>query len=128
MKARTHYLKSLKAAKVKRFTHMEKAAWVIARLESKLEYSKRVHIGLPMRPFVSATDEKDQEAWESAFGGKVNVYTMGPNISPAFARTLRRMWEEGDLARIIRGNQDAKQYCQKTYYIDYTFKTWPLKD
>ncbi len=126
MKARTHYLKNLKAAKSKRFTHGEKRAWVMALLEKKWEFAKRVS-NPPGRPSICAVDEKDQEAWEAAFGGKTVIYTMGPNVSPAFARTLRRMWEEGDLSRLIGGNQDARQYNQKTYYIAYTFKTWPMK-
>jgi len=128
MKARTHYLEKLKSKNNKRHTHEEKASWVMSRLQGKLEYSKRVHVGNPMRPYVSSSDEDDQEAWKAAFGGKELVYTIGPNISPGFARTLRRMWMDGELARVTHGNQEAKRYGQKTYYVAYTFKSWPLKD
>ena len=127
MKARTHYLKSLKAANRKRHTYEEKRAWVLALLDKKLEASKRTHIP-PQRPRVCAMEPDDQEAWESAFGGKVAIYTLGPNVSPDFARTLRRMWMGGDLLRLVSGNQEARNYCQKTYSISYTIKTWPLRD
>jgi hypothetical protein len=127
MKARTHYLKGLKQRKRKRFTHEEKAAWVMARLEEKWQLAKRT-TNPPSRPTICAVDEEDQEAWEAAFGGKVIIYTIGPSVSPGFARTLRRMWEDGDLSRIVGGNQYARYYCQKTYYIAYTFKTWPIKE
>jgi len=111
--------------KQKRRTHAEKRAWVLARLNEKYERSKRMH-NPPMRPFVCAMEPDDQEAWEVSFGGNVRVYTLGPNVSPGFARTLRRMWMDGDLRRVVGGNQDARHNCQKTYYISYTFAKWPL--
>lgn len=105
--------------------HSEKRAWVLARLQAKYEQDCRTHYGQGSRPFVSGSDQEDQEAWHAEFGGKEVVYTLGPSVSPDFARTLRRMWREGDLARITRGNQDARYYCQKTYYVAYTPKLWP---
>jgi hypothetical protein len=104
--------------------YSDKRAWVLARLQAKYEHSSRTH-NPPQRPFICAMDEEDQKAWEAAFGGKVVYYTVGPKISPDFARTLRRMFVEGDLARVTGGNQDARYYCQKTYYISYTFRRWP---
>lgn len=103
----------------------EKRAWVLARLQAQYEQDCRTHCGQGSRPFISASDQDEQEAWHAAFGGKEIIYTLGPNISPDFARTLRRMYVAGDLARITRGNQDARQYCQKTYYVAYTPKRWP---
>lgn len=126
MESRTHYAKLVKETKRKRHAYEEKRAWVMARLDAKLEYSKRVHAGSPMRPRISATDEDDQTAWQASFGGKVVTYTLGPNVSPDFARTLRRMWLDGDLARGTAGNQDARNYGQKTYFVFYTYKTWPI--
>ena len=111
----------------KRHTHAEKRAWVLARLNEEWERSKRTH-NPPMRPYISGTDEEDQEAWEAAFGGSVKIYTLGPNVSPGFARTLRRMCRDGDLRRVIQGNQEARQYCQKTYHTSYTFAKWPLEE
>ncbi len=127
MRAYTHYQKQRKEAKRKRHAYEEKRAWVIALLMKRWDNEKRHNVP-PGRPFVCASDEEDQEAWEAAFGGKVVIYTLGPSISPDFARTLRRMFEDGDLARSTIGNQDARSYGQKTYCVSYTFKTWPLKD
>ena len=128
MRAYTHYQKQRKESKRKRHTYEEKRAWVLAWLDKQLEYSKRVHCGQPMRPWICAVEEETQEAWEKEFGGKVVIYTLGPNVSPDLARTLRRMWYDGDLVRSIIGNQEAKNYCQKTYCVSYSVKTWPLKD
>lgn len=109
----------------RRHTHAEKRAWVLARLMDKWEYSKRTS-SPACRPFICAIEEDDQAAWEAVFGGKVHIYTVGPNVSPDFARTLRRMWMEGDLKRSVIGNQDARYYAQKTYVISYAFAQWPL--
>lgn len=112
-------------SKRKRFTHAQKRAWVLGRLMEKWEKSKRTHIP-PMIPFICAVEEEDQEAWEAAFGGEVKIYTVGPNVSPGFARTLRRMWMDGDLRRAVIGNQEARSYAQKTYCISYTFAKNPV--
>ena len=108
----------------KRHTYEAKRAWVLARLQAQYEASCRTH-NPPQRPYITAIEEDEQAAWEAAFGGKVVYYTVGPKISPDFARTLRRMFKEGDLARSTGGNQDARYYCQKTYYISYTPRVWP---
>jgi hypothetical protein len=102
----------------------EKRAWVLNRLQAQYEYSCRVH-NPPDRPWISATDQDEQEAWHAEFGGKEVIYTMGPNVSPDFARTLRRMYADGDLVRVTNGNQDARSWGQKTYYVAYSFKDWP---
>lgn len=99
----------------------EKREWVLRRLQEKYDYSCRVH-SPPQTPWICAIDEEDQRAWQEEFGGQVKIYSMGPNVSPDFARTLRRMCDEGDLRRVVRGNQDARSYNQKTWYIDYTWK------
>jgi hypothetical protein len=108
-----------------RHTFAEKRAWVLSRLQSKYEQECRTHYGQGTRPFISGSDQDDQRAWNAAFGGKEVIYTIGPNVSPDFARTLRRMFKEGDLARVTGGNQEARHYCQKTYYVAYTPKKWP---
>lgn len=105
---------------MKRRSHAEKRTWVLARLTAKWEQSKRTCYP-PSRPFICAMSTDDQEAWEAEFGGKTLIYTIGPNVSPNFARTLRRMWCDGDLERAVVGNQEARFYAQKTYHICYTF-------
>ena len=112
---------------VRRYTHAEKREWILARLMEKWEYAKRTS-DPPCRPFVCTMEPDDQEAWEAKFGGKVDIYTIGPNVSSGFARALRRMWMDGDLKRSVNGNQEAKFYAQKTYYISYTFARWPLPE
>lgn len=109
---------------MKRHSYAEKRAWVLARLTEKWEREKRI-CSPPGHPFVSGMEEEDQEAWEAAFGGKVVIYTIGPNVSPDFARTLRRMWFDGDLKRSAVGNQDARGYSQKTYCVSYTLVQLP---
>lgn len=105
-----------------RHTFAEKRQWVLDRLSEKREYDRRVYSGYVLCPSISATDQEDQEAWVEAFGGKEKIYTMGPNVSPDFSRTLRRMFQAGDLVRTCQGNQDAKSYGQKTYYFAYMRK------
>ncbi len=89
-----------------RRTYAEKRAWVLGRLTAMWEDSCRTS-NPPLRPFICGMEPDDQEAWEAEFGGQVKIYTVGPNVSPDFARTLRRMWMEGDLARSVGGNQEA---------------------
>jgi hypothetical protein len=60
-------------------------------------------------------------AWSKEFHGRELQYTLGPNVSPDFARTLRRMYRDGLLVRATSGNQDARNYGQKMYYVAYTF-------
>lgn len=107
-----------------RHSHRSKREWVLARLEAKYAESCRTH-NPPQRPFICAVDEEDQAAWQERFGGYEVIYSLGPNVSPGFARTLRRMFKNGDLKRSLGGNQDARYYCQKTYYISYTLAQWP---
>lgn len=90
----------------KRHTYEEKRAWVLSLLEKKWEQNKRT-TSPPLRFSICAIE--DQEAWEAAFGGKTNIYTLGPNVSPDFARTLRRMWKDGDLSRLVGGNQESRR-------------------
>lgn len=108
-----------------RRTFAEKRAWVLRRLRERYEYSCRTS-NPPMTPIISASEQEDQEAWQKEFGGKEVIYTLGPNVSPDFAKTLRRMWLNGDLKRGTQGNQDARYYNQKTYYVFYSIHNWSL--
>jgi hypothetical protein len=113
-----------------RHSYAEKRAWIIKWLEDKRSHWERTHTGdTAIRQWICATDEDTQRAWEAAFGGKTHIYTIGPSVSPGLARTLRRMFEAGDLVRVTSGNQDARYYCQKTYCVSYALaKTPPAKE
>ena len=111
---------------MKRRSFEEKRQWILKRFADQFAYSCRVY-NPPQRPWISASDEDEQQAWEKEFGGKVVYYTMGPNVSPDFARTLRRMYIAGELVRSTGGNQDARRYNQKTYYISYSLRNDPSK-
>ncbi len=108
----------------KRHTHAQKRAWILARLTAKWELEKKTS-NPPLRPFICAMEPNDQEAWFAEFGGQIKIYWVGPDVSPDFARTLRRMFVAGDLRRSTQGNQEAKFYCQKTWTLSYTFAKWP---
>lgn len=49
---------------------------------------------------------------------------MGSHVSPDFAKTLRKMWENGILLRSTMGNQGARDggYAMKTYSVFYKSK------
>ena len=65
-------------------------------------------------------DDVFHEEWHREFGGRLIVYTMGPNRCPAAVRTLRRMWEDKEITRRVVGNQDARYYCQPSWSIVYS--------
>ncbi len=69
--------------------------------------------------YVSTFDEEFHNAYHDKFGGKINLYMIGPNIVPNANRTLRQMWERGDVRRKRIGNQDARQYMQPTWSLIY---------
>lgn len=105
----------------KRRTFKEKQDWILARLDAQWEVNKRV-CKPPFPPSISSSEEEDEEAWHQEFGGHRKYYTMGPCVSPDFARTLRKMWLNGLLYRYVGGNQDVKSFRMKTYYISYSCK------
>jgi hypothetical protein len=107
-----------------RRTFKEKQNWVLDRFDRKWQRVLRTIVSGHYAPSISASDEEDEEAWHKEFGGYRRYYTMGGNVSPDFARTLRAMYENGILYRGTAGNQGARDggYAQKTYYVFYTFK------
>tara|TARA_R110002110_G_scaffold22933_11_gene88259 strand:+ start:1524 stop:1865 length:342 start_codon:yes stop_codon:yes gene_type:complete len=107
----------------KRRTFKEKQNWILALLEKRWEFNKRTQPQNPRPPMISATDEETEEEWHDEFGGQRRYYTLGPHVSPDFARTLRAMYANGILYRGTMGNQDAKNYCQKTYFVFYKKKS-----
>jgi len=106
----------------KRRTFREKQQWVLDLLDERWELAKRTHAVNPIAPSISATDEATEEAWHAEFGGYRRYYTIGPCVSPDLTRTLRAMYVNGNLYRGTAGNQDAKNFCQKTYYVFYRLK------
>ncbi len=105
-----------------RKTFKEKEQWIIDRFESKWEFSKRTSSN-PIPPSISASDEEEEQAWHDEFGGYRKYYTMGGCISPDFAKTLRKMYENGILRRGTSGNEQTPGYTTKTYYVFYKLKT-----
>jgi hypothetical protein len=60
------------------------------------------------------------EAYHKRFGTKLTIYTIGPNRCNDAVRTLRKMWEDGDVKRSVMGNQDARYYCQPNWSLLYS--------
>jgi len=112
----------------KRRTFEEKQQWVLDRLEKAWELTLRTTISGHYAPSISPGDEEDEDAWHREFGGYRQYYLMGNHVSPDFARTLRRMWENGILLRSIVGNQGARDggYAMKTYGVHYLSKKHSL--
>lgn len=108
----------------KRRTFEEKQKWVLDRLENAWEYILRTTISGHYAPSISPGDEDDEEAWHQEFGGYRRYYLMGNHVSPDFAKTLRKMWENGILLRSTMGNQGARDggYAMKTYSVFYKLK------
>lgn len=108
----------------KRRSFKEKQNWILERLEQSWERKLRTTISGHYPPSISSSDEDDEEAWHQEFGGQRRYYLMGNHVSPDFARTLRKMWENGILYRATRGNQGARDggYTMKTYYVSYCSK------
>jgi hypothetical protein len=108
----------------KRRTFGEKKNWILERLERKWEFELRTTVRGHFAPIICSSDEEDEEAWHAEFGGRRTYYTMGNQVSPDFAKTLRLMWEQGILLRRTLGNQGAREggYAQKTYCVVYSSK------
>jgi len=106
----------------KRRAFEEKQQWILDRFAAKWEFRKRTST-CRIAPSISASDEKEEEAWHKEFGGQRHYYTLGGCISPDFARTLRKMYENGILRRGTIGNQMAEGYAQKTYHVFYKLKS-----
>jgi cytidylate kinase len=55
---------------------------------------------------------------------EVRLRRRSAELSPDFAKTLRKMWENGILYRSTIGNQGARDggYAMKTYYVSYRSK------
>jgi hypothetical protein len=88
-----------------RHTYNEKREWVLDYLAKHGE--------------AGTFDDEFHDAWHKQFGGKIQVYTVGPNRCPDAVRTLRRMWTEDELNRRIVGNQYARDYCQPNWCVVY---------
>lgn len=108
----------------KRRSFKEKQNWILERLDRKWERILRTTVSGYYPPNISSSDEEDEEAWHQEFGGHRKYYLMGNHVSPDFARTLRKMWENGILYRSTMGNQGARDggYAMKTYYVAYRSK------
>jgi hypothetical protein len=108
----------------KRRSFDEKRKWVLDRLEKKWEFELRTTIEGHYAPFLSPSEEADEEAWHKEFGGYRKYHLMGNHVSPDFAKTLRKMLENGTLLRKTLGNQGAREggYAMKTYSVYYASK------
>jgi hypothetical protein len=108
----------------KRRSFEEKQRWVLDRLEKKWEFELRTTVKGHCAPLLSPSEEADEEAWHQEFGGYRKYYLMGNHVSPDFAKTLRKMWENGVLLRKTLGNQGAREggYAMKTYSVYYASK------
>jgi hypothetical protein len=108
----------------KRRSFEEKQRWVLDRLEKKWELELRTTVKGHYAPVLSPSEEADEEAWYQEFGGYRVYYLMGNHVSPDFAKTLRKMWENGVLLRKTLGNQGAREggYAMKTYSVYYASK------
>jgi hypothetical protein len=113
----------------KRRSFEEKQRWVLDRLEEKWEFKLRTTVKGHYAPLLSPSDEADEEAWHQEFGGYRKYYLMGNHVSPDFAKTLRKMWENGVLLRKTQGNQGAREgsYAKKTYSVYYASKKHHLE-
>jgi len=111
-------------ARRKRRSFQEKQNWILDRLENEWQRILRTTISGHYPPDISSSDVDDEEAWHKEFGGQRIYYLMGNHVSPDFARTLRKMWENGILYRSTAGNQGARDggYSMKTYYVSYRLK------
>lgn len=108
----------------KRRSFKEKQNWILERLEREWQQILRTTVSGHYPPDISPSDESAEEAWHQEFGGYRKWYLMGNHVSPDFARTLRRMWENGILYRSTFGNQGARDggYAMKTYSVSYRLK------
>ena len=113
----------------KRRSFREKQKWVLDRLEKKWEFELRTTVKGHYAPLLSPSEEADEEAWHQEFGGYRKYYLIGNHVSPDFAKTLRKMWENGVLLRKTLGNQGAREggYKMKTYSVYYASKKHHLE-